>query len=161
MKYFFKTKNLVRTAMVASLYGALTWAISSLSYGPIQLRLTEIMVLLAFIDSGYIPGLVLGCVIANIFSPMGFVDMAFGSAATFIAVFLISKTKNLLLATIYPTIANGIIIALELYTISKLPFFLSFGEVALGEFIVVTCLGYPIFKIILKNKTLVNILKFD
>ena len=161
MKNFFQTKNLVRTAMVAALYGALTWAISSLSYGPIQFRLTEIMVLLAFIDSNYIPGLVLGCVIANIFSPMGFVDMAFGSTATFIAVFLISRTKNLLLATIYPTIANGIIISIELYVISKLPFFLSFGEVTLGEFIVVTCIGYPIFKAILKNKGLVNILKFN
>lgn len=160
MKNFFQTKNLVRTAMIASLYAALTWAISSFSYGPIQLRLTEIMVLLAFIDYNYIPGLVLGCVIANIFSPMGFVDMAFGSTATLIAVFLISKTKNLLLATIYPTIANGIIIAIELYVILKLPFFLSFAEVALGEFIVVTCLGYPTFKAIMKNKKLVALLKF-
>ncbi|AGK98839.1 QueT transporter family protein [Clostridium pasteurianum] len=161
MKIFFQTKNLVRTAMVAALYGALTWALSSLSYGPIQFRLTEIMVLLAFIDSAYIPGLVLGCIIANIFSPMGFVDMAFGSFATLIAVFLISKTKNLFLATLYPTIANGIIIAIELYFILKLPFLLSFGEVALGEFIVVTCLGYPIFKAILKNKKLVTLLKFN
>lgn len=161
MKNFFHTKNLVRTAMVAALYGALTWALSSLSYGPIQFRLTEIMVLLAFIDSAYVPGLVLGCIIANIFSPMGFVDMAFGSFATLIAVFLISKTKNLFLATLYPTIANGIIIAIELYFILKLPFLLSFGEVALGEFIVVTCLGYPIFKAILKNEKLVALLKFN
>ncbi|MFT8314323.1 MAG: QueT transporter family protein [Clostridium sp.] len=161
MKNFFQTKNLVRTAMVAALYGALTWVLSSLSYGPIQFRLTEIMVLLAFIDSAYIPGLVLGCIIANIFSPMGFVDMAFGSFATLIAVFLISKTKNLFLATLYPTIANGIIIAIELYFILKLPFLLSFGEVALGEFIVVTCLGYPIFKAIFKNEKLVALLKFN
>lgn len=161
MKNFFQTKNLVRTAMVAALYGALTWVLSSLSYGPIQFRLTEIMVLLAFIDSAYIPGLVLGCIIANIFSPMGFVDMAFGSFATLIAVFLISKTKSLFLATLYPTIANGIIIAIELYFILKLPFLLSFGEVALGEFIVVTCLGYPIFKAILKNEKLVALLKFN
>lgn len=161
MKNFFQTKNLVRTAMVAALYGALTWALSSLSYGPIQFRLTEIMILLAFIDSAYVPGLVLGCIIANIFSPMGFVDMAFGSFATLIAVFFISKTKNLFLATLYPTIANGIIIAIEFYFILKLPFLLSFGEVALGEFIVVTCLGYPIFKAILKNKKLVALLKFN
>lgn len=161
MKNFFHTKNLVRTAMVAALYGALTWALSSLSYGPIQFRLTEIMVLLAFIDSAYVPGLVLGCIIANIFSPMGFVDMAFGSFATLIAVFLIIKTRNLFLATLYPTIANGIIIAIELYFILKLPFLLSFGEVALGEFIVVTCLGYPIFKAILKNEKLVALLKFN
>lgn len=160
MKNFFQTRNLVRTAMTAAIYGAFTIAISSLSYGPIQLRLTEIIVLLAFIDYGYIPGLVLGCVIANIFSPMGLVDMAFGSIATLISVFLISKTKNLLMATIYPSIVNGIVIALELHFILNLPLLLSFGEVALGEFIVVTCLGYPIFRTILKNTKLVKSLKF-
>lgn len=160
MKNLFKTKYLVRTAMTAALYAALTIAFSSLSYGPIQLRLSEIMVLLAFIDFAYIPGLVIGCIIANIFSPMGFADMAFGSIATFISVLLISKTRNLLLSTIYPAIINGIIVALELYFILKLPFLISFGEVALGEFIVVTCIGYPIFKYILKNKKLIDLLKF-
>lgn len=161
MKNFLNTRNLVRTAMVAALYGCLTWAISSFSYGPIQFRLTEVMVLLAFIDEGYIPGLVLGCAIANIFSPLGIVDMAFGSAATFLAVFLVSRTKNLLTATLWPTICNGIIVGAELYFISKFPFLLSAGQVALGEFIVVTLLGYPIFRFILGNKTLVNILKFS
>lgn len=161
MKNFFNTKNLVRTAMIAALYGCITWTISSLSYGPIQLRLTEVMVLLAFIDSGYIPGLVIGCIIANIFSPLGIVDMTFGSAATLFAVLLVSKTKNLFIATLWPTICNGLIIGAELYFISKLPFFLSAGEVALGEFIVVTLIGYPIFTFILKNEKLVNILKFS
>lgn len=161
MKKFLSTKNLVRTAMVAALYGCLTWAISSLAYGPIQFRLTEVLILLAIIDSGYIPGLVLGCIIANLFSPLGIVDMAFGSAATLLSAVLISKTKNLWVATLWPTICNGIIVGAELYFISKLPFWISAGEVALGEFVVVTILGGIIFTFILRNKKLVDMLKFS
>lgn len=161
MKNFLNTKNLARTAMVAALYGCLTWALSFMAYGPIQFRLTEVMVLLVLIDSGYIPGLVLGCIIANIFSSVGIMDMVFGSAATLISVLLISKTKNLWVATLWPTICNALIVGAELYYISHLPFFLSAGEVALGEFVVVTILGGILFTFILKNKKLVNMLKFS
>lgn len=161
MKNFFTTKNLVKTAMVAAVYGALTFFIAPISYGAIQFRLTEILVLLAFIDFGYVPGLVLGCVIANLFSPLGIADVVFGSVATLIAVIMVGKTKNLLLSTIWPSLVNGLIIALELYFISKLPFLLSFAEVAIGEFVVVTCIGYPIFKNLLKNERLIKFLKFD
>ncbi|MBV7272735.1 QueT transporter family protein [Clostridium sp. PL3] len=161
MNRLFTTKNLAKTAMISAVYGVVTWALSFVSYGPIQFRVTEVMVLLAFIDYAYIPGLVLGCVIANLFSPFGIVDIVFGSLATFIAVILISKTKNLLLATIWPTITNGIIVGLELYYMVHTPFLINFGEVALGEFVVVTCIGYPMFKFILKNKALTNILKMN
>lgn len=161
MKNFFTTKNLVKTAMVAAVYGALTFFIAPISYGAIQFRLTEILVLLAFIDFGYVLGLVLGCVIANLFSPLGIADVVFGSVATLIAVIMVGKTKNLLLSTIWPSLVNGLIIALELYFISKLPFLLSFAEVAIGEFVVVTCIGYPIFKNLLKNERLIKFLKFD
>lgn len=161
MKNFFTTKNLVKTAMVAAVYGALTFFIAPIGYGAIQFRLTEVLVLLAFVDFGYVPGLVLGCVIANLFSPLGIADVVFGSVATLIAVIMVGKTKNLLLSTIWPSLVNGLIIALEFYFISKLPFLLSFAEVAIGEFVVVTCIGYPIFKNLLKNERLINFLKFD
>lgn len=160
MKSRFGIEGLVKTAIVAALYGVITWSISFLSFGPIQLRITEVMVLLAFIDSAYIPGLILGCVIANLFSPFGIVDVIIGSAASFIGIYAVSKTKNLFLATLWPAIANGLIIGAELYYIAKIPFFIAAGEVALGEFLVVTCMGYPLFKYILRNNSLVNRLKF-
>ena len=161
MKNFFTTKNIVKTAMVAAIYGALTFFIAPFAYGPIQFRITEVMVLLAFIDFGYVPGLVLGCVIANLFSPIGIADVVFGSLATFIAVTMVSKTKNLLLATLWPSLVNGIIIALELHFVSNAPLFISFVGVSLGEFVVVTCIGYPVFRSLLKNERLVRFLKFD
>ncbi|MCY6957130.1 QueT transporter family protein [Clostridium brassicae] len=156
-----KTSILIKMALVAAIYAVLTAGLSPISYGAVQFRLSEIMVLLAFIDPLYIPGLVLGCAIANLFSPLGIVDVVVGSFATFISVYMISKTKNLLIASIWPTV-NCVFVGAELYYISKLPFWLTTLQVALGEFVVVTLLGYPIFKyLILKNKNIVNALRIN
>ena len=160
MKNFFTIQNLAKSAMVAAIYGVLTWLIAPFAFGPIQFRITEILVLLAFVDFGYVPGLVVGCFIANLFSPMGIYDVIFGTSATFIAVFLVGKTKNLIIASLWPTIANGLIVGFELYYVLKFPFILSAGEVALGEFVVVTVIGVPIFMTLSKNKRLIEFLKF-
>ena len=49
-------KLLVRQAMIAAIYAVLTWMIPSLSYGPIQFRISEVMTLLAFFNPEYIVG---------------------------------------------------------------------------------------------------------
>ena len=66
----FQTKNLVRLALVAALYAALTLALPGLSFGAIQFRFSEILVLLCFYRKDYSISLILGCFIANCFSPM-------------------------------------------------------------------------------------------
>ena len=59
-------KKIVITGLVAAIYAALTLVIAPLSFGPIQFRISEIMVLLAFINPIYILGLTLGCLLANL-----------------------------------------------------------------------------------------------
>ena len=57
-RYNFKDTNfLVKSAVVAALYAVITLMLPSLAYGPIQLRLSEIMVLLVFYNRRFIPGL--------------------------------------------------------------------------------------------------------
>ncbi|MDD7183948.1 QueT transporter family protein, partial [Peptostreptococcus porci] len=68
MKFSFDSSSIAKQAMVAALYAVLTWAIPSLSYGPIQFRVSEIMTLLAFYNPQYVIGLTVGCAIANLFS---------------------------------------------------------------------------------------------
>lgn len=153
------TNKLVKIALVAAAYAVLTVAIAPVSYGPVQFRFSEVMTLLAFIDPLYIPGLVIGCAISNIFSPLGVVDVVVGTAGTFLSVYMISKSKRLLVASLWPTLFNGILVGAELYFIVKLPFWISSLQVALGEFVVVTLVGYPLFKLIEKNKSLANALK--
>ena len=110
----FQTKNLVRLALVAALYAALTLALPGLSFPAIQFRFSEILVLLCFYRKDYSISLILGCFIANCFSPMALMDMIFGTLATAIAVIPMFYIKNIWLASLLPVVSNGIIIAIEL-----------------------------------------------
>ena len=83
------SKKIAIIGIVAAIYAVATIAIAPIAYGPIQFRVSEILTLLAFINPIYIPGLVLGCIIANLFSPLGMVDVVVGSTATLISVYLI------------------------------------------------------------------------
>ena len=155
-----KTKRLVRTAVIAALYALLTVALAQISYGNFQFRVSEILVLLAYFDPFYIGGLTLGCFIANLLGPNGTMDVIFGTLATFISVGAISLTakyiKNkasLVIASLWPTIFNGIIIGWMLNVTVGAPLWLTMGEVALGEFVVITIVGIPIFKMIQNRYT--------
>jgi len=152
-------KRLVKTAIIAALYAVITLVLAPISYGPIQFRVSEIMVLLAFFDPFYIVGLTLGCFIANILGPNGLADIILGTLATFISVYAVSITErfvkskktSLIIASLWPTIFNGVIIGWMLNYIYQFPLVLSIGEVAIGEFVVVTIVGVPIVRL-LQNK---------
>lgn len=147
------TKRLVLTALIAAIYVVVTLAIAPFSYGNIQFRISELLVLLAIFDPLYIGGLTLGCLIANMLGPNGPMDVIFGTLATFISVYAIYLTGKfisnyklkLLVASIWPTIFNGIIIGLMLNKLYGLPLILTIGQVALGEFVVITVIGVPVF----------------
>ncbi|WP_294156527.1 QueT transporter family protein [uncultured Clostridium sp.] len=149
-------KRLVRTAVIAALYAVLTLVLAPISYGSVQFRISEIMVLLAFFDPFYIGGLTLGCFVANILGPNGMVDAVFGTIATFISVYAISITgkyiKNgriaIAVASLWPTIFNGLIIGWELNYLYQVPLILSMLEVAAGEIVVVTIVGVPVMNLI-------------
>lgn len=146
-------KILVRQAMIAAMYAAITWAIPSLSYGPIQFRLSEIMTLLAFINPEYILGLTVGCAIANLFSTLGLIDVVVGTFASFIALYVMSKIKNIWLASLMPAICS-IIIGIEIVAVSPEPisFFVVTGQIMISELIIVTVVGVPVFKLLMKNR---------
>ena len=155
-----KTKRLVRTAVIAALYALLTVALAPISYGNFQFRVSEILVLLAYFDPFYIGGLTLGCFIANLLGPNGTMDVIFGTLATFISVGAISLTakyiKNkasLFIASLWSTIFNGLIIGWMLNITVGAPLWITIGEVALGEFVVITIVGIPVFKMIQNRYT--------
>ncbi len=152
--------KLVKIGVIAALYAVLTYTLPALAYGPIQFRLSEIMTLLAFIDPFYILPLTLGCAIANLASPFGIVDVVFGSLASFLALYSMSKTKNLFIASLWPTFFC-FIIGLEIFFLSEEPinFFLVTGQIMLSEFIVVSIIGVLFYKLIEKNEYLMNMLK--
>lgn len=147
------TKRIVITAVIAAIYAVITIAIAPFAYGNIQFRISEVLVILAIFDPLYIGGLTLGCFIANILGPNGPMDAIFGTLATFISVFFVYYTgkyiKNfkiqLIVASIWPTVFNGVIIGWMLNILYGLPLLLSIIQVAIGEFVVISLIGVPLF----------------
>lgn len=168
-----KTLMLVKMALVVAIYVAITGVLAPISFGNIQFRLSEVLVLLVFIDGAYLFPLTLGCITANfLFSTMGVIDVVCGSVATFIALLLMIGTKKLLLkedksnltpvifiGSLWASIINGLIIGGELFYVLKLPFWLSALEVAVGEFGVVSVVGIITLKFLMKNENLCSNLK--
>lgn len=156
-----RTKKIVVTGITAAVYTVLTIGLPVLSYK--GLRFSEVMNLLPFINPIFAPGIVIGCFISNLFSPYGFIDCIIGTFATGLAVYCITKTKSLFVATLWPTVFC-LLIGVEILIISSAPFNLvnlliySFPFMS-GEFIVMTIVGYPVFKYLLQNKSLMDKLK--
>ena len=82
-----KVRFLALGAVIAALYAVLTYvaAAVNLAYGPVQFRFSEALTVLPVFTPAAIPGLTLGCVIANLGSPLGVVDWVFGPLATLLA----------------------------------------------------------------------------
>lgn len=147
-------KKLVTTALVAAIYATLTLVLGAISYGPIQFRVAEIMVLLPFIKKDYIWGLTIGCFLANIIGPYGVPDIIFGTTATFLSVYAVYMTSkmmdgkkySLLVSSIWPTVINAIIIGIMLNIFFGLPLMLSMAQVGFGQFVVITIIGVPLYK---------------
>ncbi len=89
-------RSITLSAVIAAVYAALTMTLPMLSYGPVQLRFSEALTVLPFFLPEAVPGLFLGCVIANLFSPFGI------------------KLKNPWLAPLPPVISNTVIIGAEI-----------------------------------------------
>ena len=137
-----KTYWIAVNAIIAALYASLTIAISPIAYGEIQFRVTEILIFLAFYNKRYIPGLIIGCFLANLASPMLFYDITFGTLATAIAVVGIScvgqtvkkEIPGLFIVPFIGAVANGLIVGLALHLAFDIPYWINALYVAIGEF---------------------------
>ena len=145
------TKDIIANSLIAAVYVVLTMITYPFSYMGIQFRVAEVMVLLCFFRKDYAFGLVIGCAIANLPSAIGLVDVGFGSLATLIACLGIMFMKNLGIACLFPVVSNAFIVGFELWKFLGLPFWISVGEVAIGEFAVMV-VGYIFFMLIKRRK---------
>ena len=145
-------KTITRNAVVAAIYFLLTFAGSGISFGYIQFRFAEALILLCFFRRDFTIGLTLGCLCANCLSPNGPWDILIGTGATLISCLGISFCKHLLVATLIPVIINGFAIGFELYFITNINLWLAVGFIALGELICVSVLGYLLFLLLRRNK---------
>lgn len=113
-----KKDNLTFTAQaaaIAAIYVVLTLIFAPISYGPIQVRISEALTVLPFFTPAAVPGLFVGCLLANIFGGAILPDILFGSLATLIGAvgsYLLRKKK--FLVPLPPVIANAAVVPLVL-----------------------------------------------
>ena len=148
------TKYLLQGAIIAAVYAVLTIVLAPISYGPMQVRISEALTVLPVFTPAAIPGLFVGCFVANMVGPYGVVDMICGSLATLAAAFLTYKLrKNTWLAPLPPVILNGVIVGGMLhfaYGVPNLPACMAW--VAVGEAIACYAIGVPLIKLLGKYR---------
>ena len=140
-----KTLYLTHAAVIAALYVVLTFLANAfgLANYAVQLRFSEALTILPFFTPAAIPGLFVGCLLANIFTGAALPDIIFGSLATLIAALGTWKLRNhKWLAPLPPIIANAVIIPpVLLFAYSIKPLWFSFLTVTLGEILSCGVLG--------------------
>lgn len=153
----FKINTIVDNAIIIALYVTLSLITYPISFGPIQFRFAEILVLLCFFRKDYCIGLVLGCAIVNIasFSPF---DILFGSLATLLSCLVLMFSKQLIVGILAPIIFNSFIVGLELNIILGEPLWFTIGTIAIGE-AAVMILGYIFFMLMKKRPKFLTFIK--
>ncbi len=148
---------LVTGAVIAAVYAGLTLlcGVFGIAYGPIQFRVSEALTILPIFTPAAIPGLAVGCFIANIasFNP---VDMVFGTMATLSAATLTYLFRNVRikgfawLSFLPPILINAVVVGLEIALFwsggaTAMGFLVSALYVGIGETAVVLLLGIPLY----------------
>jgi uncharacterized membrane protein len=151
-----KPGRLTRLSIVAGLYAALTVLppFSSISYGPVQVRLSEALTVLPFLSVDYAWGLYVGCIVANLGSPFLWWDLTLGALATLVAAILTSRARRPALAPLPPVVVNAIVVSYYVAKLSGLPYVPTALYIALGQVVACYGLGYPLLAYIIRNQKL-------
>ncbi|MTI95112.1 MAG: QueT transporter family protein [Firmicutes bacterium] len=147
------TKHLVRGGVIAALYVILTVPLASLAFGPIQIRPAEALTVLPILFPEAIPGVFIGCLLANTISMFGWIDIVFGSSITLLAAIVTRLTRKTVFAFLSPVIFNAVLISTYVaWFITdewfSTTYWVAYGQtavsIAISQAIVVFGLGVPL-----------------
>ena len=143
-------RHITTAAAVGAVYAAMSilGSVFGVTFGPVQCRFAEALCVLPFFFPETVWGLFVGCLITNLLSPYGLVDLVVGSLATLLGAFLTSRCGKKWLAPLAPVVCNGLLVggmlAWEQVGFAD-AFFAAFalnaGSVALGELLACYGLG--------------------
>jgi uncharacterized membrane protein len=150
--------------MVAAVYAGLTIWLHPLSYGPIQIRVSEGLTVLPFVEPSAVAGLFIGCFLANIASPAGLWDLLAGSGCTLVAALLtwrLRRTGKLWLAPLPPVVVNAFGVSAYLQFLLQPPripllsaiptYYLFVITIGAGELVACYGIGYPLLRILWRH----------
>ena len=140
-----KALFITQAAVIAALYVVLVVVFNYISFGPIQFRVAEALTILPYFTPAAIPGLFIGCILANVIGGAVVWDIIFGSIATLIgAVFTyLLRKKSKFLAPLPPVLANTIIVPWVLkyaYGAEEMVWFMAV-TIGIGEILACYVLG--------------------
>lgn len=145
IRYLTKASLIAAIYIVLVLLQILPFPLASLTFGPIQLRLAEGLTLLPLVESAAVPGLFVGCLLANLllapYSGFGLVDIIGGSLVTLLAAYLTSKMKTKFTAMLPPVILNGLIVSIWVSYFTKIPYVYTVLGIGGGELASVVLFG--------------------
>lgn len=136
-------KTMLYAALIAALYVALTFVSAGfgMASGAVQIRLSELLCVLPVYTTAAIPGLTVGCFLANLLTGSTVWDLVFGTAATFLGVLGAYLLRRIPYLSPLPTIlANGLIIPPVLVVSGIIPasaYAVTIATVTAGE--VISC----------------------
>lgn len=154
-----KTSYLARCSLIAAAYAVLTLAFPALSYGPVQVRISEALCILPFFMPEAVWGLTVGCLVANLVGvSIGVTlpwDVLIGTLATFIAVVITRKIRIKWLVPLPTVISNAVLVGVMLTYIilpetEAIPLWYNILTVGAGEVIACYGLGIPLFSVMEK-----------
>ena len=154
----FTPRQMATAGIIAGIYAGLTLVLPIPQYHGVQLRVAEAMTLLPFLFPEAIPGLAVGCFLANLLGSPFILDWIFGTLATLLAALWTRKMPNKWLAALPPILCNAVIVGAVIAYSSIADggafwpaFALNALTVGLGELIACYALGIPLVNWISKT----------
>ena len=150
MKKTLSVRKLCVCAVSAALYAAITILTAPLSYGPVQFRLSEAMVVLCALEPLLGVGITVGCFLANLFSTVTPLDAIVGTLATALACFWTARCRRSWLIPLPNILVNALLVggmlAFVLFPDALLVGFVTAAaQVGFGELAVMYALGLPLY----------------
>ncbi len=148
-------QDIARGAIIAAVYALLTIFLAPISSGLIQCRVAEAMCVLPYFTFSAVPGLFVGCALANLLTGAPAYDVVFGSLATLLAAYItywMRKRVTKYLAPLPSVVVNALVIgALLVYVYDVgVSYWIAAGYVAAGQAVACFALGLPLMAVLAK-----------
>lgn len=140
--------KMIRASIIGALYVVLTYALAPVSYGPVQLRVSEALTVLPILYPEAIPGLFVGTMVANVLGGLGLWDIFGGSLVTLVAAWLTFRFRDSIIAFLSPVVLNAFLISLYFSVLYGVPYWLTVLSIGASEALVVFGLGYPLLRLL-------------
>lgn len=154
-----RIRFIATSGLIAAVYVVLAMAFMPFSFGVYQVRIAEALTVLPFLTGAAVPGLYVGCVVANVVGGMGWLDIIIGPLLT-LAAAIATRTiriqfgdtkKGLYLAPLPAVVFNAFGVAIYLAPLLGFGYWFSVQMVGIGQLVACYGIGLPLLILLRKR----------